>query len=96
LRKQPDARIRIRTGIPKNEDIFEVPEHDWMYSVYDSAKEIHDKLPVPRGKLVQLTTLKDANLLHCKVTGKSCTDILHMLNQTPKSGSVKDRTLVSS
>ena len=52
LRKQPDAIIRFRTSIPKNEDLFEVPEHDWMYSVYDSAEEIHDKLPAPRGKVV--------------------------------------------
>jgi hypothetical protein len=33
IRKQPDARIRFRTGIPKNEDLFEVPDHDWMYSI---------------------------------------------------------------
>jgi hypothetical protein len=26
---------------------------------------------------------KDANLLHCKITRKSCTGILHMLNQMP-------------
>jgi hypothetical protein len=53
-----------------------------MYSVYDSAEEIHDKLPVPRGKLVCLTTLEAANLTHCKVARKSCTGILHMVNQT--------------
>jgi hypothetical protein len=57
LRKQPDARIRFRTGVPKNEDIFVVLDHDWMYSVYDSAEEIHYKLPVPRGKVVRLTML---------------------------------------
>jgi hypothetical protein len=81
LRKQHDARIYFTTYIPKNEDLFEVPEHDWMYSVFDSAEEIHDKLPVPQGKVVQLTTTKDANMLHYKVTGKSCTGILHKLNQ---------------
>jgi hypothetical protein len=83
LRKQPDARIRFRTSIPTNEDIFEVPDQDWMYSVYDSAEVIHDTLPVPHGKPVCLTSFKDANLMHCKVTEKSCTGILHMLNQTP-------------
>ena len=83
LRKQPDARIRFRTGIPKNEDLFEVPRHDWMYSVYGTAEEEHGNLPPPRGKAVRLTTFVDANLMHCKVTGKSCTGILHMLNQTP-------------
>jgi hypothetical protein len=30
------------------------------------------------------TTFKDANLMHCTVSGKSCTGIiLHMLNQIP-------------
>jgi hypothetical protein len=54
-----------------------------MYSVYDSAEEICDKLPVPRGKAVHLTPFKDANLMHYKVPGNSCTGILHMVNQTP-------------
>jgi hypothetical protein len=83
IRKKADTRIRFRTGIPKNEDLFEVPDQDWMYRVYDRDEENHDKLPVPRGKVVCLTMFKDANLLHCKVTGKSCTDIRHMLNQMP-------------
>jgi hypothetical protein len=26
-----------------------VPNHDWMYSVYDSAEDIHDKLPLHCG-----------------------------------------------
>jgi hypothetical protein len=52
LRKHPDARICCRTGVPKNEELFEVSDHDWMYSVYDSAEAIHYKLPVPRGMVV--------------------------------------------
>ena len=32
---------------------------------------------------MRLTMFVDANLMHCKVTGKSCTGILHMLNNTP-------------
>jgi hypothetical protein len=30
FRKQPDARIRFMTGIPKNEYLIEVPGHDCM------------------------------------------------------------------
>ena len=36
-----------------------------------------------KGKLARINTFVDANLLHCKVTGKSSTGILHLLNQTP-------------
>ena len=83
LRKCPDAKIRFRTGIPANEKFFTVPNHDWMHSVYETEVEDYNDYPTPRGKVVRLTTFKDANLMHCKVTGKSCTGILHMLNQTP-------------
>ena len=30
-----------------------------------------------------MTTFVDANLYHCKVTGKEATGILHLVNQTP-------------
>ena len=40
-------------------------------------------MPVPKGKYVRLTTNLDANLMHCLVTGRSLTGVLHFLNQTP-------------
>jgi hypothetical protein len=84
LRKWPDGAIRFRTGIPDNESKFTMPEHDWMYTVYGNCEEeISPDLPTPKGKLVRLTTFVDANLMHCKVTGKSATGILHLVNQTP-------------
>jgi hypothetical protein len=33
--------------------------------------------------MVRHTILKDANLMHCKVTGKACSGILHFVMQTP-------------
>lgn len=84
LRKHPDAKIRFRTGIPPNEDLFSMPEYDWMYTVYgDCEEEIPADLPPPKGNFVRMTTFVDANLMHCKVTGKSATGILHLVNQTP-------------
>ena len=84
LRKMDDAAIRIRTGIPHNEESYTPPNHDWMYSVYDPATEEVDPMdPQPKGYVVRTTTFVDANLQHCKVTGKSATGILHFLNQTP-------------
>ena len=84
LRKHPDGAIRFRTGIPPNEELFDMPEYDWMHSVYgDASEEIDPNHPSPKGKTVRMSTFVDANLMHCKVTGKSATGILHMINQTP-------------
>ena len=52
--------------------------------MYDPATEEVDPMdPQPKGYVVRTTTFVDANLQHCKVTGKSATGILHFLNQTP-------------
>ena len=84
LRKHPDGKIRFRTKIPPNDDSLSMPEHDWMYTVYGNCEEeISPDLPPPKGKFVRMTSFVDANLMHCKVTGKSATGILHLINQTP-------------
>ena len=84
MRNFPKGAIRFRTGWPPNEELFGEPvEHDWSQSVYGEPPEEASSLyPVPKGKPVRVTTWKDANLYHCKVTGKSCTGILHFANQT--------------
>ena len=84
LRKNPDGAIRFRTGLPDNDALFDMEEFDWMYTVYGECEEEIDKnLPTPKGKMVRMTTFVDANLMHCKVTGKAATGILHLVNQTP-------------
>ena len=61
-----------------------MPEHDCMYTVYgDCQEEWHSDFLNPKGKLVRTTSFRDANLYHCKVTGKAATGILHLVNQTP-------------
>jgi hypothetical protein len=84
LRKMDDAAVRIRTAIPQNECHYDMPDHSWLYTVYGEGHEDTDPVdPVPKGKCVRTTTFVDANLQHCKITGKSATGILHFLNQTP-------------
>ena len=84
LRNHNKAAIRFRTGLPDLSG-FSMPEHDWMYSVYgdECKEEIPDFLPTPKGKKVRTFAFVDANLYHCKVTGKAATGILHFINQTP-------------
>ena len=57
---------------------------DWTYSVYGGSKEeLPNDMPTPRGRPVRATTFEDANLMHDFTTGRSCTGILHLVNQTP-------------
>ena len=84
LRQYLDAGIRIRTGIPDHESMFEVKTYEWMDSVYGRGEEdIPQDMPIPRGKPVRTTTFGDANLMHDLTTGRSMSGILHMVNQTP-------------
>ena len=84
LRKKDDGAIRFRTGIPANEQYYTMGNHDWMHTIYgDVSEEIAKDIPSPKGKPVRTTTFVDANLYHCKITGRSVTGILHILNQTP-------------
>ena len=84
LRRFPDAAIRFRTGYPDIDNQFQFTESKWDYSVYDGCKEdIPNTVPPALGLPVRMTTFVDANLMHCKVTGKSATGILHFVNQTP-------------
>ncbi|KAL7570826.1 hypothetical protein ACA910_018896 [Epithemia clementina (nom. ined.)] len=95
------AAIRFRTAEPNYDDI-EVPQHDWMRTVYGNVKKIIPQdIPEPRGKPVVTTSYVDANLYHDVVTGKAVTAVLHLLNQTPvdwyskKQGTVETATFGS-
>ena len=86
IRKFPHAAIQFRTDIPNHEDTFgNIPaKYEWMESIYGSpTKDIPDNAPTPKGKQTRTTTFKDTNLMHDIVMGRSCTGIIHMLNQTP-------------
>ena len=99
LRNRPNACIRFRTGIQKNEELFEVEEKDWSRSVYGNKQENgfdSTIYPTPKGKKIRISTFVDANLMACKVTGKSCTGILHLVNQTPVDWYSKMQATVES
>jgi hypothetical protein len=83
LKKFKNGAIRFRTGIP---DYSELPEHhyDWVNTVYGDVHEpFPDDLPPSMGHPVVTTTYVDANLMHCLITGRSSTGILHVVNGMP-------------
>jgi hypothetical protein len=85
LKKYNDAAIRFRTGIPDySEQDAKYVSQTWEYSVYGNVQEeIPSDMPETKGQPVRLTCFWDANLMHDLTTGRSCTGILHMINQTP-------------
>jgi len=96
LYKFKEACIRVRTEIPDYSDL-PVPTYDWTRSVYGDTKELEPAdAPEPKGRKVQTTTYKDANLNHCLVTGKAVSGILHLVNQTPIEWFTKKQATVES
>ena len=84
LRKHPDGALRFRTLIPDHEARYTTPDVSWMQTVYGNViEELPHNMPTPKGKMVRTTTYVDANLMHCLVTGRSLTGIIHLINQTP-------------
>jgi hypothetical protein len=64
--------------------MYRTQEYDWTYTVYGNAKELLPKdAPEPLRKYVTLSHYVDANLMHNITSGKSVTNILHLVNKTP-------------
>lgn len=94
--KMKHACIRVRTAEPDYSGL-PVQEFDWAQSVYGDTREILPKdAPKPLGKWVTSTHYVDANLMHCMLTGKSVTAILHILNQTPMDWHTKKQATVET
>ena len=46
-----------------------MPDYEWMHTVYgDCEEEVSPDLPQPKGETVLMTSMVDANLMHCKVS----------------------------
>jgi hypothetical protein len=83
LSRMKHAVIRFRVEEPDYSDL-PPQEYNWSHSVYGDVREqLPEDAPTPLGRFVTLTHFVDANLMHCMVTGRSVTGILHLANQTP-------------
>jgi hypothetical protein len=98
LKKHSDAAIRFRVGIPDySEQDASYVKHSWEYSVYRNVQEeIPSDMPEAKGKPVRLTCFWDANLMHDLTTGRSCTGVLHVINQTPADWHAKRQSTVET
>ena len=88
LRAFSDLSIKFRTGIPDYDQHMDPEENEttkqaWKIVYHDATEELPPDAPEPLGNPVRLSLFVDANLVHDKVTGRACTGILTLLNQTP-------------
>ena len=62
-------------------------QYDWAKSIDGDDKEAlpHDA-PVPLGKPIVMTHYFDTNLYRDILTGRSVTEILHLINKVPLTG----------
>jgi hypothetical protein len=84
IKKNPDGAIRFRTKIPDHESQGTPVMFDWSQTVYGNCiEELPPDMPIPKGKVMRITTYQDANLYHDMVTGRAMSGVLHFINQTP-------------
>jgi Reverse transcriptase (RNA-dependent DNA polymerase) len=83
LRKYPDGALRFHVDTPQHELRFTPSHASWERSVYgEPFEEIPDNAPEPKGKAARQTLYVDANLEHCKVTGRSAMGGVFMVQGT--------------
>jgi hypothetical protein len=84
LKRDPDGAIRFRTGVPDHDSRQMPVQYDWINLVYGpNAEDLPDNMPTPLQNPFRTTNYEDANLIHCLVTGRTMSGIIHMVNQTP-------------
>ncbi len=82
LKQYKSCSIKFRTEEPDYSK-YKTEDRNWDYVYGDIQEEIPNNMPNPKGKRVILTMFADANLYHDRITGRSVTGLIMMLNKTP-------------
>ena len=82
LRNYKSCSIKFRTNEPDYSK-YKTEDRNWDYVYGDVQEELPNNMPMAKGRKVILTMYADANLYHDKVTGRSVTGLIMMLNKTP-------------
>ena len=97
LRHRPKGKIMIDISQPDvREQVDVTKSHDWIEFYPDAMEDIPDNKPRPRGELCTLTCFVDADHARDKLTRRSVTGILVLLNNTPISWYSKRQKTVES
>jgi hypothetical protein len=82
LKQYKSCSIKFRTEEPDYSK-YKTEDRNWDYVYGDIQEEIPNNMPKAKGKKVILTMFADANLYHDRITGRSVTGLIMMLNKTP-------------
>jgi hypothetical protein len=93
-----EAAIRVRPGMPDLRALdASYPTYDWSTSVYGSRhEEFPMNMPEPLGGMMRIIMYVDANLYFDLISGRACTGILILLNQTPVDWYCKKQSTVAT
>ena len=97
LRQWSKGRLVIDVGKPQVRGGMDVSAvHDWTEFYPDAVENVPENRPKPRGKEVSITCYVDADHARDKVTRRSVTGIVILLNNTPVSWLSKRQKTVES
>ena len=82
MRNYKKTAIKFNTEIPDYSQ-YKIENPEWGHVYHPCREEIPEDIPKAYGEPVRLTTFVDANLLHDKVTGRSASGMIHLVNKTP-------------
>jgi len=63
--------------------MYKSEDYDWTNIYGDVQEELPKNMPKAKGRKVKLTMFADANLYHDRLTGRSVTGLILMVNKTP-------------
>ena len=96
LARMKNAVIRVRTDEPDFSSFIPYSAN-WDHTPYAGVEEpIPKSIPKALGKRVTISKYFDANLQHCRITGKSVTGILTFYNKTPSRWWTKKQATVAT
>ena len=83
LKKRPKGRLLCDTSYPDHSKYDSNLKHDWEEFYPDAQEELPDRMPMPKGKPARITCYVDADHAHDKLTRRSVTGVILMVNNMP-------------
>ena len=95
LKKFHKAKVLIDPEMPTHEDFPYDDLNTWQDLYPDAEEEIPPEVPTPKGPKVRITVWVDADHARDKVTCRSVTGIIIMINSTVVKTYSKDKPLLN-
>ena len=95
LKDFPAAQLLIDPSYPDHSK-YPTDEYKWMEFYPDAEEELPRQMPEPKGKAARITCYVDADHAHDKVTHRSVTGVLLLVNNMPVKWMSKQQKTVET